>query len=253
MANLTGKNSLIVVLVLVCIGLGIGLAYSGSCPEGEEGAKAVSKAEAASIVLDYINNNILSGDLQASLIGDVIEESGLYKMQIKIQDDEFSSYITGDGKILFPQGIDLAEAQEEEGEEEEEPAQDKFTLGSFSVSEDEVCTEDGKPIVYFFGADYCPHCHWEHPVVEAVAGEFEGFISFHDNMDSDADRDIFTKYSTGGIPTVVLGCKYYRVGSGERSGEEKETKNLTALICNLTENQPAGVCEAVKDLIEQID
>jgi len=69
-------------------------------------------------------------------------------------------------------------------------------------------------------------------------------------MDSDEDTDVFNKYSTGGIPTLVLGCKYYRVGAGVQSGEEQETKDLTALICKLTGSQPADVCEEVHDLIQ---
>jgi len=72
-------------------------------------------------------------------------------------------------------------------------------------------------------------------------------------MDSDEDMDVFSKYSTGGIPTLVFGCKYYRVGAGTQSGEEQETKDLTALICKLTGSQPADVCEQVQDLIQEIN
>ena len=69
---------------------------------------------------------------------------------------------------------------------------------------------------------------------------------------SDADKDIFSRYSTGSIPTLVFGCKYYRVGAGTQAGEELETKNLTALICKLTNGQPADVCSQVQDLINEI-
>ncbi|GAI38261.1 unnamed protein product [marine sediment metagenome] len=63
-------------------------------------------------------------------------------------------------------------------------------------------------------------------------------------MDPSADMDVFSKYSPEGyVPALVLGCKYYRVGSGEIIGEEEENKVLTALICDLTENQPNDVCE----------
>ncbi len=55
--------------------------------------------------------------------------------------------------------------------------------------------------------------------------------------------EVFQKYSTGGIPTLVLGCQYYRVGSGETAGEEQEIKDLTGLICKLTNNQPAEICQ----------
>jgi thiol-disulfide isomerase/thioredoxin len=114
--------------------------------------------------------------------------------------------------------------------------------------------EDGKPIIYFFGSDGCGYCKWEHPVIANVTAKFEGFISFHDNIDSTADGDIFAKYSDGHIPTLVLGCKYYRVGAGANMGEEQETKVLTALICDLTGNKPVDVCTApeIVDLINKI-
>ncbi|MCS7106333.1 MAG: thioredoxin family protein, partial [Candidatus Aenigmarchaeota archaeon] len=124
--------------------------------------------------------------------------------------------------------------------------------GDFLVSKDEVCKENGKPIVYFFGISRCPHCIWEHPIINNVTSKFEGYISYHENVDTDKDIDVFQKYSTGGVPTIVLGCKYYRVGSGRRIGEEQEAKVLTALICKLTGNKPNEVCSNVQDLINQV-
>lgn len=207
----------------------------------------LSPQKAAEKALNYINQNILQEGLTASLIN-VVEENGVYKLRLKIGEQEFTSYVTKDGKLLFTEeGIDL------EAESEEKVQKEKSTIGNFSVSKDEICKENGKPIIYLFGSQGCPHCTWEHPIVERIAEDFEGYITFHNNMDSDADRNIFSKYSTGGIPTLVLGCKYYRVGSGERSGEENESEVLTALICKLAENRPSDICDSVQDLISQID
>lgn len=125
------------------------------------------------------------------------------------------------------------------------------TIGRFLVTKDEICQENGKPIVYFFGGSFCPHCKWEHPIVEKVAAKFVNEISFHNNMDKqEADREIWNKYAQinqGGVPFLVLGCKYARVGSGEVAGEIEEEKNLTALICKLTGDQPEKICAEVKD------
>ncbi len=136
------------------------------------------------------------------------------------------------------------------------------TIGRFSALEGDVCQEDGKPIVYFFGRQTCPHCSWEHPIFEEVVSKFEGLISLHNNMDNDADQDIFQKYvqiNQGGIPFLLLGCKYARPGSGEVrqpdgtiTGETEEEKNLTALLCKLADSQPEKVCAGVEDLIGQI-
>jgi len=203
--------------------------------------------KAAQKAVDYINQNILQEGVTASLI-DATEENGVYKINFKIENQEFVSYVTKDGKLLFPEAINLEKTVESEPESQEETS----TIGNFFVSKDEVCREEGKPIVYFFGSTGCSHCKWEHPIVEKIAENFEGYISFRNNMDSNADMDIFKKYSRGSIPTLVLGCKYYRIGSGESEGEELESKNLTALICKLTENQPSNICNSVQDLINQI-
>jgi hypothetical protein len=58
--------------------------------------------------VDYINNNGLSST-PATLVS-VAEESGLVKVKISIGGNEFDSYVTRDGKYLFPQAIDIGGA-----------------------------------------------------------------------------------------------------------------------------------------------
>ncbi|MDI6806200.1 MAG: thioredoxin domain-containing protein [Candidatus Aenigmarchaeota archaeon] len=207
------------------------------------GATVLPGEEVGKKAIDYINSNLVQVG-QVTLVS-VEEMSGVYKVITSYQGQQIPVYITKDGTYLFvSQPLDTS--QEIPKEETRQPT---GTIGNFLVSEDEICKENGKPIIYFFGSERCPHCRWEHPIIEDVAGKFEGYISFHNNMDSDADREIFSKYSTGAIPTLVFGCKYYRVGSGESIGKEQETKVLTALICKLTENKPSDICDKVKDLI----
>jgi len=55
--------------------------------------------------IDYINTSILSGQT-ASLVNST-EESGVVKMRISISGQEFDSYITKDGKLLFPEAIQM--------------------------------------------------------------------------------------------------------------------------------------------------
>ncbi len=213
-------------------------------PTGGTSSEILSAQEAAAKAIDYINKNLLRGKATASLI-ETLEENGLYKIKFSVGEQEIESYMTRDGKLFFPEGLDLTKV-------EPVAVEKSSTVGNFSVGSDEVCKENGKPIIYFFGSKSCPHCQWEHPIVEKVAEKFKEEIAFHNNMDSENDMEIFNKYSTGGIPTLVFGCKYYRVGSGEGGGEEEETKNLTALICKLTGNKPADVCNQVQDLVNQI-
>lgn len=207
--------------------------------------KIISTQEAGQKLIDYVNTNLLRGQ-GVAVLTETVDDGNFYKVKFDVNGQKVEWEMTKDGKFIFPQSIDLTQV--------EKPAEETGkTIGSFSVGADEICQENGKPIVYLFGSTTCPHCVWEKPIAQKVVGKFGDLISYHENIDSETDSDIFQKYSTGGIPTLVMGCKYYRVGSGETSGEEVETKNLTAIICKVTGNQPANVCDSVKDLVSQIN
>jgi len=131
-------------------------------------------------------------------------------------------------------------------------------VGRFMKTESEVCQEDGKPIVYFFGRSTCPYCAWEHPVFEKATAKFGNMIAVHNNMDEQgADQEVWQEYSQihqNAVPFTILGCRYIQRGSGDQAeGEEAEERNLTTLICKLTGGEPTEVCEEVSDLIEQIE
>ncbi len=135
-----------------------------------------------------------------------------------------------------------------------------ITVGNFSVTNDAVCQENGKPSIYYFGYSGCPHCLWEHPIIQKVMKNFQNQVVFHDDMDKldkleAKDSEVLNKYQQihgGGVPFLAFGCKYVRVGSGEQAGQAEEEKNLTAILCKLTNNQPEKVCASVKDLVEQV-
>jgi len=239
---------ILIVIAILIIAL---VAYFNQPGKGQD-IQVLSSQEVSDKVIDFINKEILQGKSTASLI-EAVESSGLYKIKFKLegQENEIDVYASLDGELFFPEAIELAEV-EEEPKESEKPVQKGTTVGNFIVNDEEVCHENGKPIIYFFGSERCGYCKWEHPIVEKVALKFGDEISFHNNMDTDADQDILSKYSTGGIPTMVFGCRYSRVGAGQSAGEEGEEKNLTALICKLTDNKPADVCSQVQDLVNQI-
>jgi len=232
------NNKLFIPLAIIIIGFLVAatIAYTNFLKSPDQ-VEAISLEEAGEKVISFINDNVLQDQATASLI-ETLEKDGLYEVKFEVEGEEVDWYITRNGSFIFPQAIDLKEF-----ESGPEPAEEvEKTIGNFSLSNDEICLEDGKPIIYFFGSESCPHCVWEHPIVEEVTSKFEGYISFHNNMDTDADMDVFSKYSTGAIPTIVLGCKYYRMGSGESAGAEQEALDLTQLICDLTNNQPSEVC-----------
>jgi len=237
----------IVAVVLLSVAVLIYFNQGGFKKLINKGGEVLSAQQIAEKSINYLNQNILPPGNAASLI-EVVDAGDVFKIRLKIDGTEYTSYASKDGKFLFPEGYELDATSTNQTQNE-----DKETIGSFLVSKNEICKENEKPIVYFFGSEGCSHCVWEKPIMGKVANDFEGYISFHNNIDSDADSSVFFQYSDGGIPTLVFGCKYYRVGSGEQAGEESETKVLTALLCKLTGNQPSNVCSAVQDLINQIE
>lgn len=247
MINKIKSNPMLIAVILAVIIVTGSLAYINRDKIEKLFPKNISDQQAAEKAVNYINQNILQGKGTAVLTN-VVSEDGLYKFHLKIGTQEFDSYITKNGKIFFPDFIELEKVVATTPEPDAEK-----TIGSFSVSEDAVCNEAGKPIVYFFGTSTCPHCQWEKPILEGVMAKFKDSVVFNENIDTEKDIEIFNKYNPSGtVPTLVFGCKYYRVGSGETIGEEQEAKVLTALSCKLTGNQPGEVCDGVKDLIAQI-
>lgn len=161
------------------------------------------------------------------------------------------SSVSRSAAVLTPSPVTTAEPT---------PSYEK-TIGDFLITDKEICTENGKPIVYFFGSSSCPHCVWEKPVAQKAFNKFKGEIAYHENFDSQADSEVFEKYrniNPGYVPFLVMGCKYARVGAGENLGntpeesKKLEEEALTALVCKLTEGKPDSVCSPLKEKISQI-
>jgi thiol-disulfide isomerase/thioredoxin len=210
-----------------------------------------SAKKAADKAVEYINKNGLASGIQVTLSSidkETINNLNLRKVTFDVAGTKVASYISFDGKYLFAQApfdlntnLDSASTARSTGTVESTGVQ---LEGGFNEAKDtNVCMENEKPIIYFFGSSTCPHCKWEEPILKSVITEFGDAISYHENIDSETDIDVFNKYSTGSVPTLVIGCKYYRIGSGEASGEEAEKIALKKIICTATGNQPSSICQ----------
>ncbi len=101
--NLTKILIPLVVVIIIILAVALLYDYSRNAVRG-----ALSKEKAAQKALDFINNVALNGQATASLI-ETAEESGLYKIRLKIGDQEYDSYVTKDAKLLFAQGTKITE------------------------------------------------------------------------------------------------------------------------------------------------
>ena len=230
------------ILAVVSVALAIMVSQTTFVPAN----KAVNKA------VDYINKYLLQSGTTAKLDKIETERTAPFqKITLDVGGQKFPSYVSIDGKYLFAQEpIDISKApagssSSTAGPEMAQKASTDVEGGFKEISDASVtvCKESDKPIVYFFGSSTCPHCKWEEPILKSVVQQFGSAISYHENIDSQTDINVFNKYSSGSVPMLVIGCKYYRSGSGEGNGEAAEKIALAKVICRATGNQPANLCQ----------
>jgi len=119
--------------------------FSTGATQSSTLTKILSKEEVAQKVVEFLNKNkdLLTGGREVSL-SSVSEESGLYKITIKIGNEEYPSFVTRDGKILFPSaGIEI----------------DKFASQVPTPKPKKTCEElkkDEKPLLEAFVVSKCP-------------------------------------------------------------------------------------------------
>ena len=130
------------------------------------------------------------------------------------------------------------------------------TEGTFAVKSDaEICTEDGKPVIYLFSTTWCPHCKWITETFESTVQEYVDagqIVARHweidindDTLTDEAETEVpaeqlavYKEFNPGGsIPTFVFGCKYSRIGNGyeQQQDLEAEESEFRAVIEKLLE------------------
>jgi len=104
--------------------------------------KGLGAEKAGEVAIDFINKNLVSGGMEAELISvESNKSSGSYKIQIKIDGQEYSSYIAKDGSILYPEGYLIEEIS-------------ALTNGTVPATE---APKTEKPDVKLFVMSYCPY------------------------------------------------------------------------------------------------
>jgi len=233
-------------------------------------SSSIGADEAAQIAIDYINSNLLAPGTKAELISSE-QEGDLYHLVISIAGQEFDSYISIDGKTLFPSAVELEEQLVEKSAETETSTQSTTEensvtgtaieenvevikiqgTSSFTVNDDKVCEENGKPLVMLFSTTWCPHCKWISETFDSTVESYgDSIASYHWDLDTgdnilteEVETEIptelnalYEKYNPkGSIPTFVFGCKYSRTGNGYESQNDlaKEEEEFRYIIDGL--------------------
>ena len=91
---------IIITGILILLGLGSGLKPNPQI-------STMSTDEIVNKSMDFLNGTILQAQGRSASLEGFTEESGLIKITIKIDSNTYNSYVTKDGKLFFPEGINL--------------------------------------------------------------------------------------------------------------------------------------------------
>lgn len=117
-----------IILALIVIGAGVYFYKMQKADIGLEGAK--------SKVVEFVNGNLLQPGAAAEVVS-AVKENDLYKITIKVGEQEIPTYITRDGKKFFPQVMDIDVAvdnNQESAEIKEIPKSDKPIVDLYVMS-----------------------------------------------------------------------------------------------------------------------
>ncbi len=129
---------IILVIVLVLIGL-----FTFQKP-----VKNLSADEAKTRAEDFINKYLMQGGTKAT-VKDITTEYGLYKLKVDIVSDVVDSYLSKDGKLFFPQALDIDKLSSSA------PAAGGNANSAGPVAE--VTKKSDKPSIELFVMSYCPY------------------------------------------------------------------------------------------------
>ncbi len=127
--------------VILAIALVATIAYYTSKPKVATSNADIEKI--ANSTVNYINTALLQGRATAKLLNySATKYPNLYKIEIEINGQKFDSYVTGDGKLLFPSAINVTTTK---GNNQNEKNENKFDAPNSDV-----------PDVKLFVMAYCP-------------------------------------------------------------------------------------------------
>lgn len=118
--------------------------------------KSLTAKRVANNSIDFINKNLLPQGTKASLISASAQGNGLYEVKFKILEREYDTFVSSDGKLLFPESIALTRPKAKSAESasdipKKEKADTKIFVMAYCPYGNEA--ENAiKPVVDLFGS-----------------------------------------------------------------------------------------------------
>jgi len=180
------------------------------------------------IILNLLNETALSDiEVKEKEIRDYYEESGAKDSGLSLEEvrDQIEM-------MLLSQKQEEAFLDYVEELKSESDVEIFFGVDTFKITDEEVCKEDGKPIIRLFTTSRCEQCAW---VEEIFISTVEPYVSNKDiiaySWELDTGDNKLTGEKEGSIPksevaifkkinpslevpAFIFGCKYVRTGAG---------------------------------------
>lgn len=250
------KNKNTVMIAVAVIGVAVigFLAFynpsQGFSFSGFSGILGQSSQEIGQRAVDYINEKGLSST-EATLVS-ASDESGLVKIKIKIGENEFDSYVTRDGKLLFPQVISMVQTQEDA----------TASAGQESQKASAEIVKTDNPELSAYVVSRCPYgLQMQRAMAEAIkeAPDLAGYVKVRyigaisngkmTSMHGDAEaqenlRQICVREEQPAKYWSYVACQ---MQSGDTAGCEKSTGVDSASLNACTSTASRGLAYAQKD------
>jgi hypothetical protein len=104
---------------------------------------ALSEDQVKASTIAYLNN-LLGSRGQTATVDSITDKGDLYQMKLNIGGQTFDSYVTKDGRLLFPQALDLTQKA------------NAGTAASAQAPQQTDVPKTAKPTVELFVMSYCP-------------------------------------------------------------------------------------------------
>jgi len=251
------KNTILVSIVVIGIVITGGLIFANS----NHGFTlpnlfGMSDNKIGQAAVDYINNNQLSST-PATLVS-VSEVSGLVKVKIKIGTNEFDSYVSKDGKFLFPQAYDMSPAKTASASADNTASTQTAAKAAADV------TKADSPMLEAYVVARCPYgLQMQRAMAEAVKeqpalaqymkvvyiGEVSGNTITSMHGDAEAQENLRQICIREEQPTKYWNYVACQMKTGDTAGCEASTGVDSAKLNTCISTPSKGVAYAQKDFV----
>ena len=162
---------------IIILSLILAFFATGCSLTGADSPKILAPEEAKATAIDFINNNLMQPGSEVS-VKEISEDNNLYKIVLNMSEgQEITSYLSKDGKLFFPQVMNIEEVTKETEQNKNEEEANKA-----ATSADVPKTEKAK--VELFVMSHCPYgtqiVKGIIPTIEALGDDVDFELKFCD-------------------------------------------------------------------------